>query len=313
MNIWIVLVLLGVCGLICLWLVLLNRKKQKEIDSGIFHLKEDAAAEIAEKKKELAFLEEHKKKRESEIEEAFRREMNEANERLAEKYEAGLKELALRIEVEKQNTEKVKEELSRKLRLYEADVEKKRKEFLDTIGALDGEIDDAKHKYRATIQAILEKEEKETFNRLLVPRPDIEDIVVLEEKVLPLLHSPEPIRKLIWTLYIQKPTGELLNRMLAAKDVSGIYKITSLKNKKCYIGRSVNVRNRLQEHIKSAIGVGTIADQRIHSVMREEGLWNFTFELVEEVEKDKLSAREKYYIAFFESDKNLGYNQTGGG
>ena len=130
---------------------------------------------------------------------------------------------------------------------------------------------------------------------------------------MPLLNSPDPIRKLIWTLYIQKPLNELLDRILPQKEVSGIYKITNTKNKKSYIGRSVNVRNRLQEHVKSSLGIGTIANQKIHEAMREEGVWNFTFELLEQVEKDQLSSREKYYIKFFETDGICGYNQTAGG
>ena len=47
-----------------------------------------------------------------------------------------------------------------------------------------------------------------------------------------------------------------------------IYKITHLDKK--IIGRSTSVYKRLQEHIKSSLGVGTIADQWVHHEMREE-------------------------------------------
>ena len=109
-----------------------------------------------------------------------------------------------------------------------------------------------------------------------------------------------------------KPTGELLKRILPNKDCSGIYKITHISTKKSYIGRSTSVYKRLQEHIKSSLGVGTIADQWVHHEMRAKGIENFTFELIEECDKDKLSEREKYYIGFFQTD-SFGYNRNIGG
>lgn len=45
--------------------------------------------------------------------------------------------------------------------------------------------------------------------------------------------------------------------------------------------------------------------------MREKGLWNFRFELLEECPKDQLGEREKYYIEFFDS-QSYGYNQVSG-
>ena len=93
---------------------------------------------------------------------------------------------------------------------------------------------------------------------------------------------------------------------------SGIYKITNDRTKQAYIGRSTSVRKRLTDHIKSSVGISTIADQRVHQAMRDEGIWNFTFELIEECSKEQLNEREKYYINFFSTEK-LGYNQKAGG
>lgn len=45
--------------------------------------------------------------------------------------------------------------------------------------------------------------------------------------------------------------------------------------------------------------------------MRDEGLWNFQFELLEECDKSKLGEREKYYIEFFQTQK-YGYNAVAG-
>ena len=117
--------------------------------------------------------------------------------------------------------------------------------------------------------------------------------------------------KLIWSEYIQKPANDMLDFILPQRDCPGIYKITNDKNKKAYIGRSTSVRKRLIDHIKSTVGISTIADQQVHKAMREEGLWNFKFELIETCEKTQLGEREKYYIDFFKT-QSWGYNAIGG-
>jgi hypothetical protein len=46
--------------------------------------------------------------------------------------------------------------------------------------------------------------------------------------------------------------------------------------------------------------------------MAKEGIWNFSFQLLEEVPKEKLSEREKYWINFYHS-KDYGMNEKAGG
>ena len=41
--------------------------------------------------------------------------------------------------------------------------------------------------------------------------------------------------------------------------------------------------------------------------MAKNGLWNYRFQVLEEVEKEKLTEREKFYITFYESNK-YGFN-----
>lgn len=45
--------------------------------------------------------------------------------------------------------------------------------------------------------------------------------------------------------------------------------------------------------------------------MKQHGIENFTFELLEEVPKDKLSERETFYIDFYQS-KKVGLNERKG-
>lgn len=171
---------------------------------------------------------------------------------------------------------------------------------------------DAKDQYLAVISA-LNKVEENLVNVINISDADKSDIEILMTYVIPKIQHTDTIYKLIWSEYYQAPTNELLTNILPNHDCSGIYKITNLENKKCYIGRSTNVKRRLIDHIKSSIGIGTIANQKIHDVMREEGLWNFSFELLEECTKDQLGDREKYYIEFFQSNQpQFGYNVVSG-
>lgn len=125
-------------------------------------------------------------------------------------------------------------------------------------------------------------------------------------------HSQQPLRKLIWSEYFLKPFGEMAGRILGKDKISGIYKITNIKDSKIYIGQSTDVKTRWSNHIKAALKIDSIAHSRVHDAMGEEGIQNFTFELLEQCPKEKLNEREKYYIEFYQSNI-YGYNKTAGG
>lgn len=173
------------------------------------------------------------------------------------------------------------------------------------------QTDAARAKYFSVIEVLRQNENDDEAHKLHISEQARADIEYLLNAVALRLNNPNIIYKLIWSEYIQGPASELLNHILPDKDCSGIYKITNCEDKRCYIGRSTSVRKRLQEHIKSAIGIENIASQRVHEIMREKGLWNFRFELLEECPKDQLGEREKYYIEFFDS-QSYGYNQVSG-
>lgn len=125
-------------------------------------------------------------------------------------------------------------------------------------------------------------------------------------------HSQQPLRKLIWSEYFLKPFGEMTGRILGKDKISGIYKITNIKDGKIYIGQSTDIKTRWSNHIKAALKIDSIAHSRVHDAMGDDGIWNFTFELLEQCPKEKLNEREKYYIEFYQSN-TYGYNKTVGG
>jgi group I intron endonuclease len=121
----------------------------------------------------------------------------------------------------------------------------------------------------------------------------------------------ENLDKLIYDVYVSKQVQEMIKRVLKGEAPSGIYKITRLKTGEIYIGKSTDIKKRWAEHCKTAYGVGTIAHSILHTTIKKDGIENFTFELLEEVPKDKLTEREKYWITFYGS-KEYGLNERNG-
>ena len=120
------------------------------------------------------------------------------------------------------------------------------------------------------------------------------------------------LEKLIYDNYIKKPVDEMIRRVLEGHSPCGIYKITRLKTKEIYIGKSTDVAARWRQHAKSAFHCGTISHSILHTTMEKDGIENFTWEPLEEVEKEKLSERERYWIDFYNS-KTYGLNEKSGG
>lgn len=176
------------------------------------------------------------------------------------------------------------------------------------------DVEDFRNRRAAIIK--LQKEEAEikegqSFYILNLTENDLEDIIELsklEEKI----HHKDIVNRLIFDVYIKKPLSDLCNRVLANKKICGIYKITNLKNDLIYIGKSTDVKNRWQEHIKSAFNIGTIAHAKIHDAIKKDGIQNFSFQLIEECSKEIYGEREKYWIDFYDT-KNYGYNEKNGG
>ena len=93
-----------------------------------------------------------------------------------------------------------------------------------------------------------------------------------------------------------------------------IYKITNKINGKIYVGQTVQtLKERFQKHCW-----GTTENDKYHlnmaikKAIRKYGKENFTIELIEEVETDKLDEREVYWISYYNSYYK-GYNCTKGG
>ena len=148
--------------------------------------------------------------------------------------------------------------------------------------------------------------EQQDFYRICLPQETFEDVEIFNS-IRMKLHNRQALDKMLYDNYVSKPTKEMIKRVLNGKDPSGIYKITNIQTKECYIGKSVNVGTRWQNHIKSACGLEGVADSMFQRALKKYGIDQFTFELLEEVPKANLTEREKYYITLFDTTK-FGYN-----
>lgn len=93
--------------------------------------------------------------------------------------------------------------------------------------------------------------------------------------------------------------------------MTGIYKITCLANNKCYIGQSVAIKRRWNEHQK-ALSKGTHYNTYLQNAYNKYGKDNFIYEILEQCPKEKLNEREQFYIQLFNSFKD-GFNCDLGG
>jgi group I intron endonuclease len=90
---------------------------------------------------------------------------------------------------------------------------------------------------------------------------------------------------------------------------SGIYKITNVVTGKFYIGSSVNIEQRFNEHKSMLVGARHPNPILQHS-WNTHGPAKFTFEIVEECPNDQQTCllREQYYLDLFKPYLGVGFN-----
>ena len=229
----------------------------------------------------------------------------------AKRYEETLMNIAKdKVEAEQEKMQKAAQESFEKTM---ADMGVQAEAARAQIETLTKEIAEYSAKQAAINEAILRQralEEQQDFYRVCLGPEAANDVEILNAARRN-LKKPEIIDKIIYDNYIGKPVLEMIKRVLQNTTCSGIYKITCIKTGEIYIGKSTDVKSRWQQHCKSAFNCGTIAHSLLHTKMKQYGIENFTFELVEQVPKEQLSEREKFYINFYQT-KETGLNERNG-
>ena len=172
-------------------------------------------------------------------------------------------------------------------------------------------------KIKATRTAAIEAARREkdiesnlTFYCLDISDADKRDIAKLEA-LKPSLNKPRILSMLIWQTWFQKPLKALSANVVGATDATGIYKITNIKTKECYVGQAMHIKERWAEHAKCGLGIDTPAGNKLYKAIQEFGLWNFSFEVLEICPQNQLNEKEKYYIDLY-SSYDYGYNSSRG-
>jgi hypothetical protein len=172
-------------------------------------------------------------------------------------------------------------------------VQKNQKE----IDELNNAIEEKKSIVNAAIEAnkrAQELKDKQKFYQINLSNEDLEEIYKLRE-ILPYLKDKEPLNKVIWKVYYEKPTNDLITRVIGSGIHCGIYKITNVENNMCYVGQSVDLAQRWKQHIKRGLGAETPTRNKLYPAMKEFGVENFIFEVVEECQKSALDSQEDFW------------------
>lgn len=213
----------------------------------------------------------------------------EAAEKAAAEYRQTIEDYKAELDQAKiEGAQALTEELSKKqLAIQEAQIQ----------------LDDLNKKVACAIESAKRQEEMETkqdFYRIQLSDIDLEEIEKLRS-IEPYLRNAEPLNKIIWKVYYEKPLNSLIGRVIGSGTHIGIYKITEIATGKSYVGQSLDLASRWKQHVKRGLGAEAATRNKLYPAMREAGPENFTFEVIEECLPQELDAKEDYWQDYFGS------------
>lgn len=177
------------------------------------------------------------------------------------------------------------------------------------IKELTGQLNDLQSKVESAVEASKRAEEiknQKDFYKLVLPQADIDEINKLHD-VVQYLRDAEPLNKVIWKVYYEKPYTDLIGRVVGNDIATGIYKITNLENEKCYVGQAVDIAARWKQHIKRGLGAEAPTRNKLYPAMMEYGVENFSFEIIEKCPREQLNEKEDFWQDYFKA-KIYGYS-----
>ena len=151
-----------------------------------------------------------------------------------------------------------------------------------------------------------EMKDQQAFYCIQLSAADIKEIELLRS-VEPYLRDKEPLNKVIWKCYYEKPTTDMIGRVVGSGVQTGIYKLTEIATGKCYVGQAANISERWKQHIKRGVGAETPTRNKLYPAMIAAGPENFTFEVIEICDRAALDEREDYWQDYFKA-KEFGYS-----
>lgn len=221
-----------------------------------------------------------------------------------ESYEKAIVKTKIRI------LQKFKAERELELERLAADYDEKTAEVVSAIELIQSKLNEWSGLERAAFDERVGREEIESRNKLSLGSRTVDELRELYDACGRLrLSNPTPLYKAIYEIYLRGPVKEL-GVKLDASGKCGIYKITNVLSGKVYVGQSVDIAERWKQHIKRGCkcDVGTLSGAGLYDAMWEDGVWNFSFCILETCERSELNAHEKFWIEHFQSNE-IGYNK----
>ena len=276
--------------------------KDRPPDTSAQKLKDEAILEIEKLKNlEKARLEEELSLKRRQNDEEIKTKQ-ESIDRILEDYKKS-QELAIaaKFETDKQNL----------LSQYEEQKQNYEDQILSVRGQLileQAKIEQLRRNQIEVTEAIMREALLKEEYHLNISDSDKMEIKELQTVAAKYVRIRPVILKAVYEIYYAPEVKKLVARVVGKTKVCGIYRITSRVDGRIYIGKSVDIAARWQTHFKRAAGVETETTNLLYPAMRQEGLDQFSFEIIEKVEDDtKLGEREKYWQEFYDA-KSHGFS-----
>ena len=198
----------------------------------------------------------------------------------------------------------------------EADYDRINKSYDNRKIALQKELTELENSIKAKVEARKREQQidddKDNFRLNLTDR-ELRDIKLLNS-IKDELSSPAAVNKIIWSNYYQPMAKTKFPKIIGKSTTCGIYKITNTVTGEAYVGQSNDLYKRWCEHCKDGLGAGTkaaSAQAKLYGNVRQYGLSNFTFEVLEECSAADLNKKEREYISLYDTYAQ-GLNATAG-
>ena len=201
-----------------------------------------------------------------------------------------------------------KEQIQSEFTVFSDDIAAKKEALQKELTAQEAKQKEIIEQYKRAEQI----REQENFYRIVLTDDEKEDVRKLR-KMAEDLHDPTALYKLIYEQYYKRPFNELMGRIIGEDTSIGIYKITNMENGKSYIGQTKQeFKTRFLQHVKRGLKVEPSTKNKLYAAMWEDGVENFTFEILAHCEAEDLNTKEKEFIGFYKANE-WGYNSTVGG
>lgn len=196
-----------------------------------------------------------------------------------------------------------KEQIQSEFTIFSDDIAVKKEALQKELAAQEAKQKEIIEQYKRAEQI----REQENFYRIVLTDNEKEDVRKLR-KMTEDLHDPTALYKLIYEQYYKRPFNELMGRIIGEDTSVGIYKITNMENGKCYIGQTKQeFKTRFLQHVKRGLKVEPSTKNKLYAAMQEDGVENFTFEILAHCEAEDLNTKEKEFISFYKASE-WGYN-----